>query len=121
MLVTGLAVLATLLPALASSHAGNNDPHLRHRRLANALGHVEERSTGKALPARANEAHANVHRMIKKSVAKRGQQCRSRDSTAPTPSQASQAPPSSSAAPSPTIDNQNAYVQAVSSVQPHCC
>jgi len=100
MLVSSLALLATLVPALA----GHAQPaHIRHRHLA---VRQQEQHAGAHL-ARANEAHADAHRAIKRTVNKRGQQCRPRGQSKPslssTSSQAADtSAPASSATPAPT-------------------
>lgn len=80
MLFASFAVLAAILPALAG-HA--QLPHARHRHLAARHGQAEKASLG----ARAQAAHGDAHRAIKRTVNKRGQQCRPRN-------QATQAAPS---------------------------
>jgi hypothetical protein len=80
MLFTSFAILAAVLPALAG-HA--QPPHIRHRHLATRQGQEDKGN----LAARAQIAHANAHQAIKRTVNKRGQQCRPRK-------QATQAVPS---------------------------
>ena len=110
MLIASLAILATLLPALASTH--QPPPVLRHRRLAESANHQARSLT--ALPAeRANLAHADAHRAIKKAIRKRdGQTCRPKPSASASPSPAAE--PAASSSPSPAaIDNQQAWAQQV--------
>lgn len=78
MLLTPFALLAALIP-LADAHGHNAGPaHLRHR-------HLAVRSTSEtANIARSNEAHAAAHRAIKRTVNKRGQQCRPRGQSKPS-------------------------------------
>jgi len=76
-------LLYTLLPIIAASTAlaSHNPPHLRHRKLAEKVREVvqpESRSPPVAIQGRSNEAHADAHRIIKRSVVKKGQQCRPR-------------------------------------------
>ena len=107
MLFTSFAVLAAVLPALAG-HA--QPPHIRHRHLA-ARQDQEDKGN---LVARAQIAHADAHQAIKRTVNKRGQQCRPRkQATQVAPSLAastssavvaSSAAPSSAPAPSPTAE-----------------
>ena len=94
MLVSSLALLATLVPALA----GHAQPaHIRHRQLA---VRQQDQSTG-AYIARSNAGHADAHRAAKRTVNKRGQQCRPRGQSKPSLSSTStQAAETSSAAPS---------------------
>ena len=145
MLVSTLTLLATLLPALAAS-GHNPPPALRHRRLAESANHKARGLIAKPahLADRANVAHAEAHRAIKKAVKKRdGQTCRARPSTSAasagasasadvndaaasasaTPYSAAAAPSStwaaaaSSADASPTVDNQQAWAHQVSSTR----
>lgn len=107
-------VLATILPFLAVISAAHNPPHLRHRKLAHS---IQQRDEG-AVEARADAGHAAAHRIIKRTIVKKGLTCRPRQSqapaaVAPSPSSSSAVAPSPSAwsaeaAPSNAIDNQNA-------------
>jgi soluble lytic murein transglycosylase-like protein len=95
MLVTSFALLATLLPAIATH---GQPVHIRHRHIA--VRQSQEDHT--PLAARSNEAHAAAHRAIKRTVNKRGQQCRPRGQSKPNfssaaPSSASSVAPQSSA------------------------
>jgi hypothetical protein len=79
--------LLLLLPLLsATTLATHAPPHLRHRRLASeTIRHVKADQPvylPRAISARANEAHADAHRSIKRTVMKRGQQCRHKSFTA---------------------------------------
>lgn len=121
MLVNSFIVLAALLPALASSRS--NPPHLRHRKAASHFKaqRSEGQTDGKALAARANEAHAEAHRVIKRTVNKRGQTCRPRGVKAADAISSAAAAASSSAvvsdapAPSSSIENQQAWAHKSSS------
>lgn len=86
MLFSSFAVLAAVLPALA----GHAQPaHVRHRQLAARQGQED------TLASRAQIAHGDTLRAVKRTVNKRGQQCRPRK-------QATQAAPSL-AAPSSVV------------------
>ena len=79
MLFSSLAILATLVPAMAMD--SHNAPHLRHRRQAEIAKRAEEARgllPNKAGIARSNEAHADAHRAVKRVMKKRGAQCRAR-------------------------------------------
>ncbi|WVQ79815.1 hypothetical protein IAT38_001915 [Cryptococcus sp. DSM 104549] len=86
MLASPLTLLTAFLPLLALTQAHSiQPPHLRHRRMAaNSLrdiAHEHEQPAARAQAApRANAGHAEAKRAIKKSVKKRGQQCRPRGS-----------------------------------------
>lgn len=104
-------LLLAILPFLVE--AAHNPPYLRHHkrvveRQARAL------DSPRALEGRSNAGHADAHRVIKRVVQKRGQQCRAKATTAssvnaPSPAAATttQAPSSAaspSASPSPSSD-----------------
>ena len=146
LIYTTIALLATLLPVLAGVHTP--PPALRHRRLAESANHKARALINKpaehvALEARANAAHADAHRAVKKAVKKRAQTCRAKTNAAiatsasSAPTAAAEAPsstwsptPSSTWAPAPssaysaapasssTVDNQQAWAQQVSK-SPH--
>lgn len=114
-----MLVLASILPFLALASAAHNPPHLRHRRLAHSIQQREEITPNGAKVARADAGHAEAHRVIKRTIVKKGQTCRPRHSQAPaavasSASAVAAAPsPSSStwSAPAPSsaaIQNQNA-------------
>lgn len=95
MLITPIALLAALIPFVNASHA-RGPAHLRHRHLAARDSH------GSLLTAKSNEAHAAAHRAIKKTVNKRGQQCRPRGQSKQNTSSAAQISTSSAATVSAT-------------------
>lgn len=103
--------LAAILPVLVVVSAAHNPPHLRHRRLAHDIQQREDTSGAKI--ARSGAGHADAHQIIKRTVNKRGQTCRPRPK-AQEPVAASSAA-SSAAAPSPTIENQNAVAHGTHS------
>ncbi len=78
MIHIAITLLLTLLPLL--TFASHNPPHLRHGRLSNTLRYVRdgELETRALHPSRANDAHAEAHRTIKRQVAKRGNSCQPR-------------------------------------------
>ncbi|WWD21715.1 hypothetical protein CI109_106202 [Kwoniella shandongensis] len=113
------SLIVALLPLLALSTAQAHTitpPHMRHRRLANSVRHItdSEEIVPHALVApRLNTGHAEAKKIIKKSVKKRGQQCRPRNPTttsfsaaAATASSSSASDSSSSASDVNTLNNQ---------------
>ncbi|KAK8847627.1 hypothetical protein IAR55_005486 [Kwoniella newhampshirensis] len=85
MLASSLIVALLPLLALSMAQAHNlNPPHLRHRRLANAVRHITDGETTPhaIVTPRTNTGHAQAKKIIKKSVKKRGQQCRPRQTAA---------------------------------------
>ncbi|WVF69555.1 hypothetical protein IAT40_004333 [Kwoniella sp. CBS 6097] len=86
MLPSTFTLVAAFLPLLAltdaKAHANApHPPHLRHRRLSNAVRQARENDHApRAIVApRDNYGHAQAKKIIKKSVKKRGQTCRPRN------------------------------------------
>jgi len=78
MVAINIAIVFTMIPFFA--FASHHPPHLRHRRLANSVRLIS-RADYAALatyPIRANEAHAEAHRVIKRQVMRRGKSCQPR-------------------------------------------
>ncbi|WVQ98292.1 hypothetical protein IAU59_005415 [Kwoniella sp. CBS 9459] len=123
MLASTFYLVAAFLPLLAltdaKAHANApHPPHLRHRRLSNAVRQVNENENAPRanVAPRDNYGHSQAKKIIKKSVKKRGQTCRPRNgpntflstgglaaavpsaSTAASSAAASSAPASSAAA-----------------------
>ncbi|OCF33812.1 hypothetical protein I316_04524 [Kwoniella heveanensis BCC8398] len=86
MLPSTFTLVAAFLPLLAftdaKAHANApHPPHLRHRRISNAIRQVDENENApRAIVApRDNYGHSQAKKIIKKSVKKRGQTCRPRN------------------------------------------
>ncbi|AAW46053.1 hypothetical protein CNBJ0630 [Cryptococcus deneoformans B-3501A] len=82
-LITALLPLLTLTTQAAAAHS-NQPPHLRHRRVLHHRRDIENKHPHVAmaqLPPRSNAGHADAKKLIKKSVKKRGQTCRTRGSS----------------------------------------
>lgn len=94
MFANSLSLITALLPLLAlTTHAAaahsNQPPHLRHKRVLHHRRDIEHRHPHVAraqLPPRSNAGHADAKKLIKKSVNKRGQTCRTRGSSYSTSS-----------------------------------
>lgn len=82
-LIAALLPLLTLTTQAAAAHS-NQPPHLRHRRVLHHRRDIENKHPHVAmaqLPPRSNAGHADAKKLIKKSVKKRGQTCRTRGSS----------------------------------------
>ncbi|ORX35918.1 hypothetical protein BD324DRAFT_629536 [Kockovaella imperatae] len=112
MLVSSFAILATLLPALASTH--NPPPALKHRRFAQEVKARDGLAVAGPAP-RANSAHAEAHRVIKKAIRKRDTAtCRPRASASAAESAASASPAPAAAAALSAAPSQAAAVESAS-------
>lgn len=86
--ITALLPLLALTTQAAVAHS-NQPPHLRHKRILHHRRDIENKHphVGRAqLPPRSNAGHADAKKLIKKSVKKRGQTCRTRGSSYSTSS-----------------------------------
>ncbi|OWZ55237.1 transglycosylase SLT domain-containing protein [Cryptococcus neoformans] len=86
--ITALLPLLALTTQAAAAHS-NQPPHLRHKRILHHRRDIENKHphVGRAqLPPRSNAGHADAKKLIKKSVKKRGQTCRTRGSSYSTSS-----------------------------------
>lgn len=87
-LITALLPLLALTAQAAAAHS-NQPPHLRHKRVLHHRRDIEHKHPHVAkaqLPPRSNAGHADAKKLIKKSVKKRGQTCRTRGSSYSTAS-----------------------------------
>lgn len=87
-LITALLPLLALTAQAAAAHS-NQPPHLRHKRVLHHrrdTEHSHPHAARAQLPPRSNAGHADAKKLIKKSVKKRGQTCRTRGSSYATSS-----------------------------------